>query len=85
MVFFSKLGKRPNQALIGSIIDQLEGMSTRLTSIHDELKDVRYPFDHANDNMTLQEFVIPNLPEPMDMGGLVDKADLPKLLRMIPY
>lgn len=70
-VLFSRLGKRNNGALIEKIIGQLEGISRRLNSIHDQLEGKRYPLDHADEDMTLQKFVIPYVPEPLDVGGLV--------------
>ena len=75
-VLFARLGKQPNQKLVQTIIAQIEGMSNRINSISDELKDQAYPFDHADDTMTLRDFVIPYLPEEMDVGGLVHATQL---------
>ncbi len=75
-ILFSRLGNQQNRALVESIIGQLEGITMRLTTIYHELHDVRYPFDHANDNMTLQEFVIPYLPEAINVGGVVNATQL---------
>jgi hypothetical protein len=49
----------------------MEGMSARLNEIHEKLSGKPYPFDHADAKITLQEFVIPQMPEPMDLPGLV--------------
>jgi hypothetical protein len=63
--------KRRNENLVESIFGQMEGMLTRLRAIHDQLEGKRYPFDHADETVTLQKFVIPYIPEPMDFGGLL--------------
>src|SRR5262249_20905771 len=70
-VLVSRLGNRRNENLIEAIFRQMEGMSTRLSDIHEQLQGKPYPFDHADAKITLQEFVIPYIPEPMDLGGLV--------------
>jgi len=70
-VLLSRIGNKHNPKVVESIVGQLEGMSSQLHSIHDQLKGKPYSFDHADERMTLQEFVIPFVPEPMDFGGLV--------------
>jgi Zn-dependent protease with chaperone function len=75
-VLFSRLGKRNNHELIASIIDQLTGIATRLSDIHEELRDKRYPFDHADATMTLQDFVIPYVPEPLDINGVMGATEM---------
>ncbi len=75
-ILFSRLGNQPSQKLIQTIISQIEAMSQRINSISDELKDVAYPFDHADDTITLRDFVIPHIPEEMDVGGLVNATQL---------
>src|SRR5205823_2889800 len=67
----SRLGNRRNQKVIEKIVGQLESMSSHLKMIHDKLEGRMYSFDHADDTTTLQQFVIPFVPEPMDFGGLV--------------
>ena len=75
-VLFSRLGRQPSQKLIQTIISQLERMWQRIDSICDELKDKPYPFDHAAETITLRDFVVPEMPDPMDVGGLVDATQL---------
>ena len=75
-VLFARLGRQPSQKLIRTIIDQLEGMHTRIYEISNELKDHSYPFDHADDTMSLRDFVIPYLPDEMDVGALVNTTQL---------
>jgi len=70
-VLVSRLGNRRNQKLLEAIFRQMEGMSARLNEIHEKLSGKPYPFDHADAKITLQEFVIPQMPEPMDLPGLV--------------
>lgn len=70
-ILFSKMGRKPSQRMIRSVIEQMIGIHTRLISIYEELKDARYPFDHYDDSMTLQKFVLPGIPAPNDLEGVV--------------
>ncbi len=67
----SRMGNRRNAKVVEKIVGQLESMSSHLNMIRDRLDGRMYSFDHADDTMTLQQFVIPHVPEPMDLAGLV--------------
>jgi Zn-dependent protease with chaperone function len=67
----SHLGNNRPQRVIEKIVGQLEAMSSQLKLIHDQLEGKPYSFDHADDTVTLQHFVIPYVPEPMDLAGQV--------------
>lgn len=70
-ILFSRLGKRPSRRKVRTLIEQMMGIHKRMQTIHDELLDERYPFDHSDDSMTLQKFVLPVVPHPADLQGLV--------------
>jgi len=79
-VFYHKVGvlcsqldrHHENPDLIYAILGQLERFHRRLTALHERLKDQPYPFDHAQADMTLQEYAIPAVPEDNDVGGIME-------------
>ncbi|MBS0263163.1 MAG: M48 family metalloprotease [Planctomycetes bacterium] len=76
----SALLSRMNDNNAPRIIDQVVGSLSRMTDqlqqIHDQLDGRRYAFDHADGKMTLQQFVIPQVPEAMDLSGIVSACEL---------
>lgn len=58
-------------ALLRAIFERMENLHTRLKTIRAELEGKAYPFDHADVSMTLQQFIVPQLPEDDDLGGLM--------------
>jgi Zn-dependent protease with chaperone function len=61
-----------NPDLIYAILGQLERFHRRLTALHERLKDQPYPFDHAQADMTLQEYAIPAVPDDNDVGEIME-------------
>eukprot|EP00913_Durusdinium_trenchii_P028402 g26630.t1 len=72
-VLYSQIdGNEENFDLITAILGQLHTLHRRLKSIDGRLQQRLYPFDHANDEMTLREFVLPVIPDPDDLGNLME-------------
>ncbi|MFO1022782.1 MAG: hypothetical protein U0903_19120 [Planctomycetales bacterium] len=72
----SKLGKNPPISMMQTLLKQMEVLWIRLSEISEELKDKPYPFEHGNEMMTLQLYVLPVVPEFNDLFGLVQAAEL---------
>lgn len=75
-VLFNRFVEDTSQtSLLRAIFERMENLHTRLKSIRDEVEGKPYPFDHADISMNLQRFVIPQLPEDDDLGGLMSATE----------
>lgn len=75
MSLFSHLDQNQSQpALYHQIELQVRELYNTLRKLLKKLKDRTYPFDHANDTLTLASFVVPQMPEDTDIGGLIDAS-----------
>lgn len=75
-ILFSRFLEDTSQmSLLRATIERMENLHTRLKSIRNEVEGKPYPFDHADVSMNLQRFVIPQLPEDDDLGGLMSATE----------
>jgi Zn-dependent protease with chaperone function len=61
-----------NQAVSDVIASQLSTLRSRLSLIQSDLGDRLYPFDHAQAETTLCEYMLPHLPGDGDLAGIVE-------------
>lgn len=61
--------------LIGNIRLQMNESMTLLDSLARSLVNIKYPFDHATPDITLDRFIIGELPEKDDLWLLIEKGE----------
>lgn len=66
---------RDRDQLLESIANLLDTIRRRLVSIQNNLGDRLYPFDHARAETTLRDHLLPIIPPPGDLAGLVQAVD----------
>ncbi len=66
---------REVQGLMPKLYDQIQGLRGPLAK-------APYPFDHADKDISIGAFAVPNMPSAEDLGGLMDAADA--LVRTLP-
>ncbi len=69
-------GRKPGDRVLKLILSQMESLRSRLISIQQEMGNHLYPFDHAQAEMTLQAYALPQIPDERDLGGLVQVTEL---------
>lgn len=71
-VLCSRIRRRGRQrALYESIAGQMQKLHARLASIQESLGEQYYPYDHGVADTTLKQFMLPVVPQPFDLFGLV--------------
>ena len=68
--------RKPSERVLKLILSQMESLRSRLISIQLEMGNHLYPFDHAQAEMTLQVYALPQIPDAHDLGGLVQVTEL---------
>ncbi len=61
--------EQPSKTLIDGLIRCVEELCHRLKVMKKALGKHPYPFDHARDDITLDEFLVPYIPDPDDQEG----------------
>ena len=69
-------GRKPSERVLNLILSQMESLRLRLISIQQEMGNHLYPFDHAQAEMTLRVYALPQIPDEHDLGGLVQVTEL---------
>jgi Zn-dependent protease with chaperone function len=67
---------KPTERVLKLILSQMESLRSRLISIQQEMGNHLYPFDHAQAEMTLRVYALPQIPDEHDLGGLVQVTEL---------
>ncbi|WP_254507112.1 M48 family metallopeptidase [Anatilimnocola floriformis] len=77
-------GNRRNDALIREIIDYSNRMHRQLLELRAQFSNVNYPFDHAEGQMTVSQFLMRTIPPSDELGQIYEAADSlgPKLLEL---
>jgi hypothetical protein len=57
--------------LIGKILQSMEFLHDKLQDISRRLSKRMYPFDHADEKMTLRGYLLPEVPEKENLPGLI--------------
>ena len=68
--------RKPSERVLKLILSQMESLRSRLISIQLEMGNHLYPFDHAQAEMTLRVYALPQIPDEHDLGGLVQVTEL---------
>ena len=69
-------GRKPRERVLTLILSQMESLRLRLISIQQEMGNHLYPFDHAQAEMTLRVYALPQIPDEHTLGGLVQVTEL---------
>ena len=69
-------GRKPSERVLNLILSQMESLRLRLISIQQEMGNHLYPFDHAQAEMTLRVYALPQIPDEHNLGGLVQVTEL---------
>lgn len=72
----AKLGKNPPRSIMETLLKQMEVLWIRLNEIGEELKGRPYPFEHGDETVDLQTYVLPVIPAFNDLFGLVQASEL---------
>ena len=64
-------GQQENPEFIETLFETFEKVHGRLESLYRGIGLSPYPFDHAEEDMTLRDFVLPEVPDPRDLGGML--------------
>ena len=68
-------GQQPSDKVLEMLIGQMTTLRSRLISIQAGMGVQLYPFDHAQAETTLREYVLPVIPDERDLGGLVQAVE----------
>lgn len=63
------------KTLIGAVVAKSRAVSEQIRAVHRLLSNVKYPYDHAERNVTLARFVAAQLPPPEQVGQVHAAAD----------
>jgi Zn-dependent protease with chaperone function len=63
-------GNEKNQTLIGEILELMKRIQPHLSSIRSDCDRLAYPFDHADGQIGVGRYVLPQVPDADDLGGI---------------
>ena len=64
-------GQEENPDFVETLFETFEKVHGRLESLYRSIGLNPYPFDHIEEHMTLRDFVLPEVPDPRDLGGML--------------
>ncbi|MBC8872379.1 MAG: M48 family metalloprotease [Planctomycetes bacterium] len=82
LLFHNLDGNENNESLTGVIIERAKALRESLAHVHEVVGDTPYPFDHAQGQISISDYMIPNIPAEQDVGALYETAD--HLLERLP-
>ena len=71
VTLLSNIRDDASQRYMHTVFGMLKTLSQVITDLHWDMGEYEYPFDHADGEKSLQEYVIPDLPDPRDIGGML--------------
>lgn len=81
-VFNNLGGNENNQSFTGVIIERAGALRESLNHVHEVVGNTPYPFDHAEGQVSLSQYMIPHVPAEGDLGALYETAE--QLLERMP-
>ncbi len=76
-------GNEQNERLGDRIREGMTSLHGQVSAIRHLLKATDYPFDHARKDISVGAYVIAEMPQEEDLGGILDAADA--LVRTLPH
>jgi Zn-dependent protease with chaperone function len=63
------------EMLVSAVVCKARAMSEQLRALHAQVRDVKYPYEHAERNVSLAGFLARHLPTPEEIGQVQTIAD----------